>query len=210
MQLNRKLLEEFIGTESSILAITKYLEKDDTFRVIEELENDFSDILEWVWENRVFSLKEKWLNREKVHFIWNIQSREIKEIIKYAWVVHSLDNMKHLKKFEDICSKQWNWIQVFLQINIDKTKTGGISPDKIPEFLAVIWEMENVSLIGFSAIWKSECTREEKEAEFDLLKELRAKYLQNWFISAGTSRDYKIALEKGIDIIRIWTKLFDN
>jgi uncharacterized pyridoxal phosphate-containing UPF0001 family protein len=69
--------------------------------------------------------------------------------------------------------------------------------------------MENVSLIWFSAIWKSEFTREEKEAEFDLLINLRNKYLQNWFVSAGTSLDYEIALEKGIDIVRIWSALYN-
>jgi hypothetical protein len=184
------------------------LNKDDTNKVIEELESEYPDILEWIWENRVESLKEKELDREKVHFIWNIQSKEIKEIIKYSSVVHSIDDIKHLRKFEDICSKQWNWIQVFLQINVDPTKPGWINIEKIPEFLDIIWEMENVSLIWFSAIWKSECSKEEKEAEFDLLIELRNKYLQNWFVSAWTSRDYEIALEKWVDIVRVGTKLY--
>ncbi len=69
--------------------------------------------------------------------------------------------------------------------------------------------MENVSLIGFSAIWKAEFTKEEKEAEFDILIKLRNQYLQNGFISAGTSKDYEIALEKWIDIIRIWKALYE-
>jgi uncharacterized pyridoxal phosphate-containing UPF0001 family protein len=177
--------------------------------VISKLEEDYLDILEWFWENRIEVLKEKELDRDKVHFIWNIQSKQIKDIIKYASVVHSIDDIKHLRKFEDICAKQWNWIQVFIQINVDEAKEWWIKPEKIPDFLDVIWEMENVSLIWFSAIWKVECSREEKEAEFDLLIGLRNKYLQNWFVSAGTSKDYEIALEKWIDIIRIWTKLYN-
>jgi len=208
MELNKELLEKFKDSESRLVAVTKYLEKDDTLEVIENLEQDYLDILEWFWENRIEVLKEKNLNREKIHFIWNIQSKQIKDIIKYASVVHSIDDIKHLRKFEDICAKQWNWIQVFIQINVDDTKEGWIKPEKIPDFLDVIWEMENVSLIWFSAIWKVDCTREEKEAEFDLLIELRNKYLQNWFVSAGTSKDYEIALEKWVDIIRIGTKLF--
>ncbi len=209
MKLNKDLLEQFRNSESKLLAVTKYLEKEDTLDVIDDLEQWYIDILEWFWENRVESLKEKNLDREKVHFIWNIQSKQIKDIIKYCSVVHSLDNIKHLRKFEDICSKQWNWIQVFLQINVDKTKPGWINENDITKFLEVIWEMENVSLIWFSSIWKSDCSREEKEAEFDLLINLRNKYLQNWFVSAWTSRDYEIALQKWIDIIRIWTKLYE-
>lgn len=209
MKLNKDLLEQFRNSESKLLAVTKYLEKEDTLDVIDDLEQWYIDILEWFWENRVESLKEKNLDREKVHFIWNIQSKQIKDIIKYCSVVHSLDNIKHLRKFEDICSKQWNWIQVFLQINVDKTKPGWINENDITKFLEIIWEMENVSLIWFSSIWKSDCSREEKEAEFDLLINLRNKYLQNWFVSAWTSRDYEIALQKWIDIIRIWTKLYE-
>jgi len=209
MELNKELLEKFKDSESRLVAVTKYLEKDDTLEVIENLEQDYLDILEWFWENRIEVLKEKNLDREKVHFIWNIQSKQIKDIIKYASVVHSIDDIKHLRKFEDICAKQWNWIQVFIQINVDDTKEGWIKPEKIPDFLDIIWEMENVSLIWFSAIWKADCTREEKEAEFDLLIELRNKYLQNWFVSAGTSKDYEIALEKWVDIIRIGTKLYN-
>lgn len=210
MKLNTELLNKIKKSDSKILAVTKYLDNDDTLNIIWQLEENYLDILEWIWENRLEILKEKNLDREKVHFIWNIQSKQIKDIIKYCSVIHSLDDMKHLKKFEDIAWKQWNWVQVFLQINVDSTKPWWIDKERIPEFLDIIWEMENVSLIWFSAIWKTNCSKEEKEAEFDLLIELRNKYLQNWFISAWTSRDYEIALEKWVDIIRIWTKLYDK
>ena len=208
MELNKELLEQFRNSESRLVAVTKYLEKDDTLEVVSKLEEEYLDILEWIWENRIEVLKEKELDREKIHFIWNIQSKQIKDIIKYSSVVHSLDDMKHLRKFEDICAKQWNWIQVFLQINVDSSKPGWIDEKEIPKFLDVVWEMENVSLIWFSAIWKVECSKEEKEAEFDLLINLRNKYLQNWFVSAWTSKDYEIALEKWVDIVRVGTKLY--
>jgi hypothetical protein len=46
MQINKKLLEEFRNSDSKILAVTKYLEKDDTDNVIKQLEEEYSDILE--------------------------------------------------------------------------------------------------------------------------------------------------------------------
>ncbi len=209
MKINKKLLEKFKATDSKILVVTKYHDTKDTLEIIDEIESNYPDILEWFWENRLEKLVEKDLPREKVHFIWNIQLKQIKNIVKYASTIHSLDDMKHLKKIEDICGKQWNWIEVYLQINVDDTKPWGVKVEKIPEFLDVIWEMENVSLVWFSAIWKAEFSLKEKEAEFDLLIDLRNKYLQNWFVSAWTSRDYEIALEKGIDVIRIGTKLYE-
>ena len=68
--------------------------------------------------------------------------------------------------------------------------------------------MENISIIWFSSIWKSDCSIEEKNKEFDLLLSLRNKYLPNWFVSAGTSLDYKIALEKWVDVIRVGRKIY--
>ena len=94
--------------------------------------------------------------------------------------------MKQILRMEEICSKADLWVQIFLQINVDVTKPGWVEVDKIPEF-----------------------TREEKEKEFDLLLNLRNKYIPNWFISAWTSIDYEIALEKGIDIVRIWNALYN-
>lgn len=208
MELNKELLEQFRKSKSKLLAVTKYLNKDDTIKIVEELEKNYSDIIEWYWENRLESLTEKNLDREKTHFIWNIQTKQINLIVKYCSTIHSIDNIKHLRIFEEVCEKSGNWVKIFLQINVDKTKESWINPEQIPEFLNEIAESENISLIWFSAIWKSEFTREEKDVEFKLLKDLKNKYIQNWVISAWTSIDYEIALENEIDIIRIGRKLY--
>lgn len=208
MKINTEVLEKIKNSESRVLVVTKYLDKKDTDEVVLFMEQNYFDIIEWFWENRLEWLKLKELDREKAHFIWNIQTKQIKEIVKDCLVIHSVDDVKQILRMEEICGKADLWVQIFLQINVDSTKEWGINIDKIPEFLNVIWDMENVSLIWFSAIWKSEFTKEEKEAEFDLLISLRNKYIPNWFISAGTSLDYEIALEKWIDIVRIWTALY--
>lgn len=209
MKINTQILEKIKSSDSRILVVTKYLNKEDTLETINFMEENYIEILEWFWENRIEWMYEKELDREITHFIWNIQTKQIKDIVKLASIIHSVDDVKQILKMEEICSKADLWVQIFLQINVDETKPGGIKQEKIPEFLKLIWEMENVSLIWFSAIWKSEFTRDEKEAEFDLLINLRNKYLQNWFVSAGTSLDYEIALEKWIDIVRIGSALYN-
>ncbi|NVP17528.1 alanine racemase [Candidatus Gracilibacteria bacterium] len=209
MKINTQILEKIKDSDSRILVVTKYLNKEDTLETINFMEENYIEILEGFGENRIEGLYEKELDREITHFIGNIQTKQIKDIVKLASIIHSVDDVKQILKMEEICSKADLWVQIFLQINVDPTKPGGIKPEKIPEFLKLIGEMENVSLIGFSAIGKSEFTREEKEAEFDLLISLRNKYLQNGFVSAGTSLDYEIALEKGIDIVRIGSALYN-
>jgi len=210
MKLNKKLIDEFKNSESKLLAVTKYWNLEETNELISQFSEEDTNILVWLWENRVNTLKEKKLEREATHFIWNIQTKEIKYIIQYCWTIHSVDNIKQIRKIEEICSKQNNWVKVFLQINLDSTKEWGIQIEEIPKFLEELAGLENISLIWFSAIWKWECSEEEKREEFRLLKSLRSKYLQNWIISAGTSRDYKIAIEEGIEIVRVGKALIQE
>jgi hypothetical protein len=46
MELNKKLLEEFKNSESKLIAVTKYLNTDDTLSVINQLENEYIEILD--------------------------------------------------------------------------------------------------------------------------------------------------------------------
>jgi uncharacterized pyridoxal phosphate-containing UPF0001 family protein len=108
---------------------------------------------------------------------------------------------------EEICEKQNTWVKIFLQINVDSSKEWWIKSEEIPKFMELIDESDNISLIWFSAIGLGEFTKKEKVEEFKLLKDLRNRYIPHWLISAGTSRDYEIALEEGIDIIRVWKNL---
>ena len=207
MKLNKQLFQDFKDSESKLLAVTKYWDLDETNNIISQLSEQDSEALIWLGENRVNALKQKDLEREATHFIGNIQTKEIKFITKHCSTIHSLDNLKQIRKINDICEKQWNWVKVFIQINIDPEKEGWISPDKIPEFMSAIDETDNISLLWFSAIWKTESTEQERREEFILLKELRNKYLQNGLVSAGTSRDYKIAIDEEINIIRVGKSL---
>ena len=210
MKLNKKLLQEFKNSDSKLLAVTKYWNLEETNELISQFSEEDSEILVGLWENRVSSLKEKNMEREATHFIGNIQTKEIKYITQFCWTIHSVDNFKQIRKIDDICWKQSNWVKIFLQINIDSTKEWWIKIEEIPKFLEEIDKTENIWLIWFSAIGKAECNDEEKREEFKLLKKLRAQYLQNWIISAWTSRDYKIAIEEGIEVVRIGNALVEN
>lgn len=210
MQINKDLISKFKNSDSKLLAVTKYWNINEIREFISNFNEDELEILVWFWENRVSSLKEKNLDREQTHFIGNIQTKEIKYIVKYCSTIHSIDNIKQIKKINEICEKQNSWVKVFIQIKIDETKIGWIDVSEIPNFLEIINNSENIWLVWFSAIWKWEFSLDEKIDEFKLLKKLRDKYIPNWIISAWTSRDYEIALEQWIEIIRVGKSLTSN
>lgn len=209
MLYNTEIFENLDATESKVLVVTKYHSPEDTESLINALGEKYADVIEGFWENRIEDIKQKNIPREICHFIGNIQTKEIKLITQYCSVIHSVDNIKHIKKLEEICEKQGNWIEIYLQINLDETKPGGIQIKEIPEFLEFIGELDNVSLVWFSAIWKAECSEDEKKEEFQTLLDLRNKYLQNGFVSAGTSRDYKIALDMWVDVVRVGKAIYE-
>ena len=197
--LNKKVFQDTQKFKKKILVVTKYWNTEDTLKILKEVEEWYSDILYGIWENRIKSIKEKNIPREKVHFIWKIQSRKISEIISYCSVIHSLENLQHAEKIE----KQEIETLAFLQIRLDEKKEIGILPEKLPEFLSYCKNFRYLKIIGISGMWAWEFTTEEKQSEFQKLIKLRNTYLPHGKISAGTSRDYKIALDQWIDIVRV-------
>lgn len=210
MKINTKLLEKIKNSDSKLLVVTKYFDKEKTQEIMDFFEKNYNGILFWFWENRVSSLKEKNLIREKTHFIWNVQTKEIKQIVKFTSCIHSVCKLKHLEKIQEVCENENLEIDIFIQINLDKNKDSWIAEDEIPDFLKSLKICKNIRLIWFSWIWKYEFNDEEKINEFDKLIKIRNKYLKKWLISAWTSVDYKFALDKKIDVIRIGSWILDN
>ncbi|MDH3353542.1 MAG: hypothetical protein OEL87_03775, partial [Nanoarchaeota archaeon] len=147
-------------------------------------------------------LAKKGILRDRCHFIGNIQSRKIGEIGEFCSVIHSLDSLSHARKF----MKAGDFTSFFIQINLDPTKSSGVDPQLIPEFLKIIPEDR---VLGISAIGKGDFTIPEKINEFKELKKIRDTYLPGKKISAGTSRDFEIALSEGIEIVRVGQALFN-
>jgi uncharacterized pyridoxal phosphate-containing UPF0001 family protein len=202
--LNSKVVQIIKNQGSKVLVVTKYFDKATTYQILKGLEKGT-----WffgIGENRINDLKKKKLPKEKTHFIGRIQSNKIKDIVKYCSVIHSLDKIKHAKKINELALDK---IGVFIQINIsDEQQKGGVLPKDFKKFLNEIKGLKKLKVLGISGMGRQEFTEKEKRQEFALLKDLRRKYLQGKKISAGTSCDYKIAIDEGIDILRIGSALF--
>ena len=166
------------------------------------MSENYGDILYGIWENRIDQIKEKSLNRDTVHFIWNIQSKKIKDIVRYCSTIHSLSNLKHAQ----IIESQSIEISAFIQIGLDQEKQNGISAEELPKFLEACKDFKYLKIIWISGMWSMKISEKEKREEFQLLKYLRDKHLPHWLISAGTSADYEIAIEEWIDIVRVGQK----
>jgi len=197
--LNTEVFKKIKKSSSQILIVTKYWDKEKTLSIYQEAQKSYPEILFGLWENRIETIVEKSLARNIVHFIGNIQSQKIAQIVKYCWVIHSLSSLKHATKIENI----WFPVQAFIQIKLDPSKNIGISEDTLWYFLQACRDFKNLKIIWISGMWEWDISESEKREEFKKLISLRDTYIPNGLISAGTSRDYEIALEEWIDIVRI-------
>lgn len=200
--LNQEVFKNIRSSGKKILVVTKYWDTNTTLDIIWNCKKQYDDIWLGLWENRIETIREKLLPREKTHFIGNIQSRKIPEIVKYCSYIHSLGSLDHAKKIE----KQWIPIQAFIQVRLDDTKSIWIEESELWDFLKICRSFHYLTIIGISGMWSIEAWEQEKRNEFRKLIFLRNTYISDWYVSAGTSQDYKIALEEWVDIVRIGNK----
>lgn len=86
-------------------------------------------------------------------------------------------------------------MQAFIQIKLDTEKNIGISESELPDFLQACKNFKYLEIIGISGMGSGSFEVQEKIAEFQKLITLRDTYIPHGLISAGTSRDYEIALK---------------
>lgn len=208
MELNTDILEKVRAHKGKLLAVTKYLTPKETHQVFEILSADWADVFWGVGENRGEALEDKarFIPREKMHFIGNIQSKKIAEIAQYCSVLHSLDHLKHAQKFANTPYD----MRFFVQVKLDPEKKTGVTPQNLASFLEDLSKIFSAEkIIGLSGMGQGNFLERDKREEFQLLQRLRGQHLPHGEISAGTSRDFEIALDEGIEVVRVGKGLFN-
>ena len=164
---------------------------DEAIKKIEEIDNNN---LEW-------------------HFIGRIQSNKIKKIAKYFNWVQTISSEKHARLLNEECQKLEKKLNICVQINIDNEESkAGIMINEIDEFLNNISRYEYLSLRGIMAIPSKLNALKENVNSYNILKlkydKLSNKYKNIDTLSLGMSNDYKLALSKGSNMIRIGSLIF--
>jgi uncharacterized pyridoxal phosphate-containing UPF0001 family protein len=210
MRINKTLLEEVIAAKAKLLVVTKYYDSTTT-KLIREAFSVAPAVIGW-GENRVDSLELKQLPREETHFIGRLQSRQLKTIVKHCATIYSVASLKHAEKLDVIveqnnCSK----LKIYIQVNVAKDPSKeGLKPAAVAGFLTELKTLNNLEVVGLSSMGWGEFTQEEKLGEFKQLIDLKNELMPQGLTSAGTTRDYSIALKAGIDIVRVGKGILDD
>ncbi len=194
--------------EITVIAVTKQVSAERTQDVLE------SGLIH-LGENRPEGLlsKQETISQKAIwHFIGNVQSRKVKDIIERVDYLHSLDRLSIAKEIQKRAVEP---IDCFVQVNISgEDSKSGLTQADTKEFIEALKEYDKIRVIGLMTMAPLTEDQEEIRNVFRSLRELRdelaAKNMSHapvTQLSMGMSNDYSIAIEEGATHVRIGTAL---
>lgn len=172
-------------------------------------------------ENRPDMLAEKraCFPQKTWHFIGNIQSRRIADIVRDAHLVHSLYQPGHVAKFDAAAEAAGKVQDVLLEVNVSGEATkSGLAPEDAESMLALCAGYSHVRVRGLmtmaprgDADVARSCFAELRRLRDELRSKLDADRADAFNeLSMGMSEDWREAIAEGATIVRIGRALFDD
>ena len=201
IKANLERIRAEIGEGAEILAAVKYLDADE----LPKLKEAGVSI---VGENRAQELEAKHDAHPDLglrwHFIGQLQSRKVAQILPYAELIHSVGSDSALRRLAQHADAT---TRILLEVNVagDADKAG-FTPDELSDKLAQA--REHVTVDGLMTMPPYAERAEDNRRHFARLAELAAAHGLGT-LSMGTSQDYAVAAQEGATIVRIGTALYD-
>jgi pyridoxal phosphate enzyme (YggS family) len=154
-------------------------------------------------ENRAQELEDKATRHPdfRWHFIGQLQSRKVKQILPHVELIHSVASESALRQLELHGTPE---TEILLEVNVaGEDGKAGIAPDALPEYL----QRAPVKVVGLMTMPPFAASPEDSRRHFARLAELAATY-DLPHLSMGTSQDYAVAAAEGATIVRIGTTLY--
>ena len=135
------------------------------------------------------------------HFIGQLQSRKVKQIVPRVELIHSVASESALRQLERHAEPD---SEILLEVNVaGEEGKAGIAPEELPRYL----ELSPVKVVGLMTMPPFASNPEASRPYFARLKELADEHGLHQ-LSMGTSQDYAVAAAEGATIVRIGTTLY--
>lgn len=200
--------------EVTLVAVSKTVGVEEVAYAIEAGARDFG-------ENRPDQLmmKADAYPQENWHFIGNIQSRRIRDIVGRASLVHSLFEERHARKIDE-AARALDIVQdVLLEVNVSGEESkSGLTPDEVKSLLDVCRALPNVRVRGLMTMAPQgdlDVARDTFAGLARLRDELRdglsAEEAEAFDeLSMGMSEDWREAVQEGATLVRIGRAIFSD
>jgi PLP dependent protein len=179
-----------------ILAAVKYIPLDELGTLVEAG-------VTLAGENRAQDLEAKATAHPDLrwHFIGQLQSRKVKQILPYAELIHSVASDSALRQLEKHGTPE---TEILVEVNVaGEEGKAGIAPAELGAFIA----RSPVRVSGLMTMPPYADDPEASRPHFARLRELAGEHSLR-HLSMGTSQDYRVAAEEGATIVRLGTILY--
>jgi pyridoxal phosphate enzyme (YggS family) len=145
------------------------------------------------------------------HFQGQIQSNKISSIASWADVVHSLDDLRHLRLLSAAVPES-KVLSIFIQLSLDpQPGRGGVAPQDLSRLAELVFAEPSLSLQGLMAVAP---LGENPENAFLRLAQIHSDFRRQFpsspSLSAGMSGDFEWAIENGATHVRIGSSILGN
>lgn len=197
-----------------LVAVSKTVGPEEVGRAVGAGARDFG-------ENRPEGLIEKASAHPNAtwHFIGNIQSRRIPDIVAHAALVHSLFQESHARKIDAAAAELGKVQDVLIEVNVSGEESkSGVAPAGAAALAACCAELPHVRLRGLMTMAPRGDAAGARRA-FEGLARLRDDLRKGMApaqaeafdeLSMGMSEDWREAVAAGATIVRIGRAVFDD
>ena len=199
-------ISENLKSHQRLIAVSKGQDLEKIIQLYDKGQRDFG-------ENFLQELKEKkdlLPGDIRWHFLGNIQSNKIKDIVVCSDLIHSIGRNKILDKILKLESNKK--IKILLQLKLGEEETkSGFNEKEIYKILSRN-KSTNTIIKGLMVIAEGGIQKEKLKLQFSQAKKVfeKMKTMNKdvEYLSMGMSNDYALALTCGSNMIRIGTSIF--
>ncbi|MBR3182433.1 MAG: YggS family pyridoxal phosphate-dependent enzyme [Eggerthellaceae bacterium] len=195
--------------EVTIVAVSKTVGPAEVASAIEGGARDFG-------ENRPDQLmvKADQFTDSTWHFIGNIQSRRIRDIVGRATLIHSLFEERHARKIDDVAREHGIVQDALIEVNVSgEHSKSGLAPADVRAMLDYCGGLQNLRICGLmtmAPLGDMQAARQAFEGLRELRDSLQSDYPDVRELSMGMTDDWPIAIEEGATIVRIGRAIFSD
>ena len=157
---------------------------------------------------------------EEWHFIGNIQSRRIKDIVPASTLIHSVYQASHLPKIDAAAQAAGKVQDILVEVNVSGEESkSGLEPHAVRAFIEEADAYDHIRVCGLMTM-APRYDEETAEKTFSGLAALRNKLdglvlphhgeLVLSELSMGMSEDWQCAIKHGATIVRIGRAIFSD
>ncbi len=154
------------------------------------------------------------------HFIGNVQSRRIPDIVSCASLIHSVYVAHHLPKIDAAAREVGKVQRILLEVNVSGEESkSGAEPGQVPDLIRAAASLENISVCGLMTMAPqgdlkaaSMCFEGLARLRDELQSnpQLNADNVELSELSMGMSEDWREAIAQGATMIRIGRAIFSE